>query len=223
MLLKPSRWRHAFVLCSLAFVILTALAVAPEARSQQQPNNEFGIWGAYSFSSPNIIGNPAHMQFGQLAFRYARLLHSSPVLGIEYTIDMEPVEITQPEIFPSCEITSGGIVIVTDCPAHEYVYAGGLSPIGWKFNFLRRHQWQPLVATTGGFVASLKPIPREVPMGAQFNFTFDFQAGIQHFNSSRTRAWTFAYKFQHISDANRTSVNPGVNFNMFSVGYSFFK
>ena len=185
---RPSPRRHALYPRFFAFLILLALAGAPSARSQQQPNNEFGVWGAYSFSSPNIIGNPAHMQFGQLAFRYARLLHSSPVLGIEYTIDVETVEITQPEIFPSCEIMSGGILIVTDCPTHEYVYAGGLSPIGWKFNF-----------------------------------TFDFQAGIQHFNASRTRAWTFAYKFQHISDANRTNVNPGVNFNMFSVGYSFFR
>jgi hypothetical protein len=220
---KPSRRSHRLKLCSLSLLALVALAAAPAARSQQQPNNEFGLWGAYSFSSPDVIGNPAHMQFGELAFRYARLLHSSRALGIEYTIDVEPVEVAQPEKFVTCQIGSTGIIIITDCPTHEYVYAGGLSPIGWKFNFLPTHQWQPLLATTGGFVASLKPIPREVPGAAQFNFTFDFQAGIQHFNSSRTRAWTFAYKFQHISDANRTNVNPGVNFNMFSVGYSFFK
>ena len=61
------------------------------------------------------------------------------------------------------------------------------------------------------------------PMATQFNFTFDFQAGVEHFNSSGTRAWSFVAKVQHISNASRSSVNPGANIAMFSVGYSFFK
>jgi len=60
-------------------------------------------------------------------------------------------------------------------------------------------------------------------MATQFNFTFDFQAGVERFNSSGTRAWSFVAKVQHISNASRSSVNPGANIVMFSVGYSFFK
>ena len=103
------------------------------------------------------------------------------------------------------------------------VYGGGINPIGFKVNFLRRHSFQPFVASTVGFVASLRPIPVDIHGEEQFNFTFDFQAGFQRYNSSRTRAWMFGYKYQHISNAYRGEINPGVDLNTIFVGYSFYK
>ena len=48
-------------------------------------------------------------------------------------------------------------------------------------------------------------------------------AGFQRYNSSRTRAWMFGYKYQHISNAYRGEINPGVDLNTIFVGYSFYK
>ena len=157
--------------------------------------NEFGVWGAYSASAQNIQGSVSNLQFGVAAFRYARILHSSPGYAIEYTVDIDPVEVMRQNTWMSCIVSSGGIPIGTYCPAgRETVYGGGISPIGWKFNFMRSRRWQPLLASTGGLIASERPIPKDIPMATQFNFTFDFQAGVEYFNSSRTRAWCFVAK-----------------------------
>jgi hypothetical protein len=103
------------------------------------------------------------------------------------------------------------------------VYGGGVNPLGLKLNFLRAHRFEPYIASTAGFVASVRPVPVDVPGGTQFNFTFDFQTGVDWFNSSRNRAWRFGYKYQHISNAYRHTFNPGVDFHFLFVSYSFFK
>ncbi len=209
-----------------AFVLfLATFAAAPPAHGQGGVlRNEFGVWGSYSASAQNIQGSVSNLQFGVVAFRYARILHSSPGYAIEYTVDIDPVEVSRQNTWMSCIVESGGVPVGTYCPAgRETVYGGGISPIGWKFNFMRSRRWQPLLASTGGLIASERPIPKDIPMATQFNFTFDFQAGVEYFNSSHTRSWSFASKIQHISNASRSSVNPGANIIMFSVGYSFFK
>lgn len=210
---------------SLALVILLTLAAAPLAHSQDQVHrNEFGVWGAYSASAQDIQGSVTNFQLGVASFRYGRILHSSPGYTVEYTVDIEPVEVSRQNTWVGCTITSGGIEFSGYCPSgRETVYGGGISPIGWKFNFMRSRSWQPLLASTGGLIASERPIPKDILMATQFNFTFDFQAGVEHFNSSGTRAWSFVAKIQHISNANRSSVNPGANIIMLSAGYSFLK
>jgi hypothetical protein len=224
--MKSSRRPRTLSSCPVAFVIfLAAFFGAPSAHSQeQQAENEFGAWGAYSLNSPDVYGSRGHQQFGVLAFRYGRTLVSSRSFAIEYTFDVAPVEIAHQYKYVSCVIESGGMASLSYCPnGHETVYGGGVSPFGWKLNLFPRRQWQLIGALSGGFIASLRPIPMDIPKATAFNFTFDFQVGVERFNSARTRAWTFAYKLQHISNASRSVVNPGVDLNMFSVGYSFFK
>jgi hypothetical protein len=222
---QRSHLRHTLNPRPLAFLILLALAAAPLAHGQDGVlRNEFGVWGAYSASAQNIQGSVTNFQFGVAAFRYGRILHSSPGYTVEYTVDIDPVEVSRQNTWVSCIVESGGVPVGSNCPSgRETVYGGGISPIGWKFNFMRSRRWQPLLASTGGLIASERPIPKDIPMATQFNFTFDFQAGVEYFNSSRTRAWTFVAKVQHISNASRSSVNPGANIVMLSAGYSFFK
>jgi hypothetical protein len=106
---------------------------------------------------------------------------------------------------------------------HETVYGGGINPLGLKLNFRRQHRFELFGASTAGFLASVQPVPVDIPHGTQFNFTFDFQAGFQLFNESRSRAWVLGYKYQHISNGYRHSFNPGVDVNSIFVGYSFFR
>jgi hypothetical protein len=209
----------------IIFALLGVASVAPLTRCQAQaPKNEFGVWGAYSFNSPDVYGSRGHQEFGVAAFRYGRALISTRSFAVEYTLDVEPVEIMRQSKYVSCQIQSQGISHLTYCPqGHETVYGGGVSPFGWKFNFLRSRRWQPIGAFSGGFISSVRPIPLDVPRATAFNFTFDFQVGVERFNSARTGAWTFAYKLQHISNAGLSAVNPGVDLNVLSVGYSFFK
>jgi hypothetical protein len=208
-------------------ILIGFLAAAPAASCQiaesYEPKNEFGVWAGYSFDSPHLIGVTSERQLGLLAVHYGRTLWENHSVSLQYTIDILPLELVlQPKITQ---------VIFSTPPPHttfveghrEYVYSGGINPIGLKMNFLRRHRFQPFVASTAGFIASMKRVPIDVPGGTQFNFQFDFQAGFQRYNSSRTRAWTLGYKLLHISNANRASLNPGMDGNVFFLGYSFFR
>jgi hypothetical protein len=208
------------------FAALIAATVFPSSASAQKysPSNEFGAWAAYSANSPDVYTSQGHIQFGVAAFRYGRLLVKARSYSVEYTVDVEPVEVARANIYEPCTILYQGVVQPGSCPiGKQWIYGGGLSPFGWKFNFRPTRQWQPFAACSGGFVMSRKAIPEDIPQATRFNFTGAIQLGMEHFNRRRTRAWIFSYKLQHISNGFRSSVNPGVDLNMLSVGYSFFK
>lgn len=186
--------------------------------------NEFGAWGSYAVNSPDLYGSRAHGDFGALGFRYGRVLSASRHRVIEYTFDLLPAEVIHEYTYAPCRLQSGGQTISTHCiTGYQTVYAGGIAPFGWKFNFLPEHRIQPFAALVGGMIGSVARIPTDVPGGALFNFTAEWQLGFERFNASRDRAWVVGYKMEHISDAFRTSVNPGIDLNVIFVGYSFFK
>jgi hypothetical protein len=208
-----------------AIASLSAAMLTTSTRAQQfPPNNEFGVWGAFSANSPDVYTSQGHIQFDVAAFRYGRLLHKAHSSTIEYTVDVEPVEVSRANVYQSCQILFHGKVQPGYCAiGKQWIYGGGLSPFGFKFNFRPSRQWQPFAAFSGGFVMSQQAIPDDIPKATRFNFTGEIQLGMEHFNRKRTRAWIFSYKLQHISNGFRSSVNPGVDLNMLSVGYSFFR
>jgi Lipid A 3-O-deacylase (PagL) len=214
-----------FVLGIWIISVFNAAIFATAAHAQQfHPNNEFGVWAAYSTNSPDVYTSQGHIQFGVAAFRYGRLLHKSHSYTLEYTVDVEPVEVSRANVYESCQILLHGKVQPGFCATgKQWIYAGGLSPFGFKFNFRPTRQWQPFAAFSGGFVMSQDPVPDDIPKATRFNFTGEIQVGIEHFDRKRTRAWIFSYKLQHISNGFRSSVNPGVDLDMLAVGYSFFK
>ncbi len=223
--MRSNRPEYATAICALLISLFAATLSAPPARAQRHmPRNEFGFWGAYSANSPDVFTSQGHIQFGVAAFRYGRLLARSRSYSIEYTVDIEPVEVARAYVYEPCQLFLQGKLQPGFCAiGHQWIYGGGLSPLGWKFNFRTAHRWQPFAAFGGGFVMSQRAIPQDIPKATRFNFTGEIQLGIERFNRKRTRAWTFSYKLQHISNGFRSSVNPGVDLNMLSVGYSFFK
>jgi hypothetical protein len=225
--IQISKAQLSRIITSTALLFAGFLAVAPAARCQIgetfEPKNEFGVWAGYSPDSPHLIGTTSERQLGLLAIRYARTLWENHSVSLQYTVDILPLELVlQPKITK---------VIFTTPPPHttfveghrEYVYGGGINPLGLKMNFRRSHRLQPFVASTAGFIASVHRVPIDVRGGTLFNFQFDFQAGFQRYNSSRTRAWMLGYKLLHISNANRADLNPGMDAHVIFLGYSFIR
>lgn len=107
--------------------------------------------------------------------------------------------------------------IVTTCGRR---WSGGeaISPIGFQWNFLPRHKLQPFFIAHGGYMYSTKPIP--TPDAGSFNFTFDFGTGVELYRSA-TKSIRAEYRFHHISDANTTNPNPGIDNGLFQLTYSF--
>lgn len=99
----------------------------------------------------------------------------------------------------------------------RWTYAGGISPLGQRFNFATRHRVQPVVLVNPGFVVSPRDIP--LPRTSSMNFTFDVGAGLEWFRDAH-HAWTVDYRFHHLSNA-YLGVDPGVDNQVVHVTYSF--
>ena len=213
---------------ALLFLLGIALSTVPVACCQdslpQGGQNEFGAWGGYSLGSPHLYGTIGHGQLGVLGLRYGRTVFVSPKVRIEYTIDVLPAEIVRQAGYVSCVVRSRAGYVPSYCKqGQETVYGGGLSPFGWKFDLRRPRRFPVFGALSSGFVLSTRPVPIDVPGDEQFNFTFDFEVGFEHFNAARNRAWILGYKVQHISNGYRGNINPGLDLNVLFLGYSFFK
>jgi len=210
---------------SLLFVLLL---LVPESAAQQRNvpagqqtsgasenrRNEFGIWGGISFDAPTWIGKTPDARFGNIGLRYGRVLAANDHLAFSWTIDAVPVAVLSVNRFTIVPTGSGSFTVQR---RREHTYGAGLSPIGLKLNFIRTQTLQPFASGTAGFLYFSKNVP--VPGAKRFNFTFDFGGGIDIVSDSR-RAITVGYKYQHISNGDRSPINPGVDVQVIYVGYS---
>ena len=178
----------------------------------QKGTSEFGLWAGGSFNSPTLIGTAEDRKYFTIGLRYGRVFATSKIVAYEYTIDFVPVAVVfQPDF---ARAFSG--------PSASAVYGVGLSPVGFKVNFNRSGRFKPFLSTSGGFLYFKDPVPNDVPGATKFNWTFDFGGGV-HISSGARRAVILGYKFQHISNGDRSQVNPGFDANVIYVGYSFFR
>ena len=104
----------------------------------------------------------------------------------------------------------------TTTPAHS-VYGFGITPLGFTFDFERAHKVYPFAQIDGGIIASTESIPDNIANTSALNFLFDFGGGVKWRPNDRY-AFTFGYKFLHISNAGTTSVNPGLDNNLVYAG-----
>jgi hypothetical protein len=182
--------------------------------------NEFCMWGGggpfnsptpvNNLDSPFLTGNTGGVRYGAIGLCYGRILSANDKVAFKYTFNATPVGvISYPDVDPNNFVNT-----------RRNVFGAGLSPIGFQLYFRPQSRVKPFVNTSGGFIFFKHPVPRL--NGAQFNFTFDFGGGVQVFRDSR-RAFTFGYKYQHVSNGGRALNNPGFDGHVFYFGYSIFQ
>jgi hypothetical protein len=103
----------------------------------------------------------------------------------------------------------------------HWVYGFAVAPLGFTFDISQR-RLHPFIETLGGVIASAEPVPEDQTDASGLNFLFDFGGGVRYRIRPR-QSLTFGYRFLHISNAGTTSFNPGVDNNVFYVGYSFLR
>ena len=94
-----------------------------------------------------------------------------------------------------------------------------VAPVGFTFALARKRRVHPFVETAGGIVASTEPIPENQPDASGLNFFFDLGGGVR-WRVGERGAVSLGYRFLHVSNAGTTSFDPGVDNNVFYVGYS---
>ena len=179
--------------------------------------NEFGLWGGGSWDSPTAIGSAREARLGLLGLRYARVLARGDSLALKYTVDAVPYAALSYEAEVLEPLPQVGSRVRR---VRRTITGAGLAPVGFQLNFRRRERLQPFAQASGGFLYFGERVPLEG--GAQFNFTADFGGGLQWRTGAR-RAWTFGYRYHHVSNAYRAPSNPGFDANLFYVGYSIFR
>jgi hypothetical protein len=209
--------------------------------------NEYEIWAGYSGSSLQWIGKTEGRRLFMAGFGWRRVILASNSMAWKFTVDTVPIAlVSQPTIVESSPNFTGAPpnLVFSGCTGPQQTFevvnnlAGqdlgpcahasrritrgiGLEPVGFDFNFRRRHRIQPVAGINGGFLK----FPRDVPISNSnsFNFTFSLRGALQIF-TSESRSITIGYRFHHISNANTGNpFNPGIDSNFVYAGYSFHK
>lgn len=180
------------------------------AQTTVSGKNEFTVWGGYSHDSSTEIralGRTPDVRFGIISFRYSRRFNNNDVVNLKYTADITPAAFAN---YPD--------TLLLD-PERRSAHGFGVSPLGLQANFRPRKTIQPFVGTSGGMMYFDKRMPNG--LGTRFTFTADIGGGIE-IRLKEKRSVSVGYKYFHISNAGRGELNPGIDNNLFYVGYTFF-
>lgn len=199
----------------LTGILACSIVQAEELRRGAQ---EIGLWGGYSPGSPGFIGTARDRRLALVGIRYGFVFANSRSVAFSYVADLLPLAaVFQPDRYTvrvspavSREIHDGAVIGI------------GFAPIGFQFTFRRAMRWQPYAETTGGMLRTRVPVPVNVEEATRWNFIFDFGGGVRRISESG-RAIRFGYKYHHLSNAGRSSVNPGLDSHIFYGGFSLFR
>lgn len=100
----------------------------------------------------------------------------------------------------------------------QWTFGQAFSPLGFKYSMRTRHQVQPFIVGTLGYMYSSRPIP--VSNAEAFNFIFNFGAGVEVFRSKK-RSVSLECRYNHFSNRDTAQVNPGADNVLFKASYSF--
>ncbi len=119
----------------------------------------------------------------------------------------------------------GSVCVATCVPLYpvygnkETTYAGDFQPFGVRIVVFPQKYIQPTVATHLGIVFSSRDIP--IDASSSVNYEFSFGPGFQ-FMASKTNSIRFEYIYRHISNANSSQNNPGIDQGVLSIAFNHY-
>jgi hypothetical protein len=169
--------------------------------------HDFQFLAGYSPQSATLIGTATDRRFVLAGFAYGYRCWAWKSTSISYTGTILPVAVLlQPSEF---------------VPSHA-VYGFGVTPLGLSVEFARTHRFHPFLLGDAGIIASTEPIPENVTNATGLNFLIDFGGGLR-WKLDAGHAVSLGYRFLHISNAGTTIANPGLDNNVFYLGFSFLR
>jgi len=224
-LMNSVPWKQLFVFLCILFFNHVSLAqdavdfgtqstVVPgnPGRSLDRGTNQLGVWAGYSPNNPTLLGRKTNRPVSMFNLQYAGALITGDNWAMKYIADFVTVAIIKqphqvygkngkPKDLPNSEQTIPGV---------------GISPIGLQLNLRRGCVLQPYINGTAGILYFTHDVP--VSDSSNFNFTFAFGAGVEIWHREN-QSFTLGYKYQHISNGYTAHHNPGVDLNLFYLGY----
>ena len=100
-------------------------------------------------------------------------------------------------------------------PSH--LFGIGFAPVVWRWNFPPHPKWSAFAELSMGGLWTTDPIPEGTE---RVNFTAHWGGGVRLLTRAN-RSIVLGYRFQHISNGNQLTTNPGVNSHVLIAGISF--
>lgn len=97
------------------------------------------------------------------------------------------------------------------------IYGAGVAPLVWRWNFVPQARWSAFAELAMGGLWTTAAIPENT---SRANFTAHWGGGVR-VRPHGPHALLIAYRFQHFSNGNNQSSNPGVNSHVLLAGWSY--
>jgi hypothetical protein len=182
------------------------------------PRHQFELFAGYSPASSTLIGTESDRRFIAAGFSYQYRCWIWNSISVSYSATAMPAAI----LLQPAETLFNFVPPYQRLSPPHAVYGFAIAPLGFTFDFLRTRRVHPFFEIVEGLIASTEPIPENQPDASGLNFLFDLGGGLR-WNTSPRRVVTVGYRFLHISNGDTTSFNPGVDNNVFYLGYSFLR
>lgn len=219
-------WRRFIVLISA--VILFASRSNAQEGAPPPPKLELTSYAGVAVHSPagrylGIIPDRDHVFLGIHATRILARnqrwsIHWAPEVALLLVSDNPTYQRTaDPEAFAQYEVAGALYVAPGYIAVGQRAVSGfAMSPVGVEGQFRTSTRWRLFAAGAAGAVWFTRDVP--LPGTRAFNFTFEFGGGAIRQLTDRS-ALRIGYKFHHLSNAYTVPVNPGLDANVWVVGW----
>ncbi len=192
---------------------IPANAIGVSGRSADVGTNELGIWAGYSGYNSTLIGRTTNRSLFEFNIQYAHVFETSNTWALKYTAEIVPVAIVRQ---PHQGVINGNTV---DLPgSKQRIYGIGVAPVGLQMNFRRGQVLQPYINGSAGILYFEDKVP--VADSSRFNFALGVGAGVQIWYLEN-QSIRLGYKYYHISNGYTAPHNPGMDSNLFYIGYAW--
>jgi hypothetical protein len=135
---------------------------------------------------------------------------------VAYAAQLLPAVLVRGRTVPT--FYSGPVEPDGTIPGPNVTYAVGASPFGLEVAGPLGNAVQLYGAAAAGGLIFTRPFP--VPEAQRFNFTLEYGGGLL-LRAGHERWVQLGYKFHHLSNAYTALANPGLDANVFYVGYQW--
>lgn len=168
--------------------------------------NEFSIWTGFAFDSFSWWGKTPDTKIQTLGLRYNRKILQLRDVVFEYNF---LTNLHSSYSYPDFENVNRRLSLS----------GMGISPLGFQVNFLAQHKVQPFINASAGLMFLNKPFPDY--RGKKLNFTLGAGTGVEYM-LSRSVSLSVGMKYHHLSNGDRSYINPGIDSSIFYGAITFF-
>jgi opacity protein-like surface antigen len=204
-------------------LLLLATSFAQTTETYGTQRGEFSTWTSFSVGgNAHIFGFAQNRSLYLTGIRYGWTLAHWNKLGgmnLRYTPEIIPAAYLRDRVVKGQPVALDKFAFPA-VPSDQYVFGGGVNPVGLQMNFRRGKRIQPLWDFEGGFLYFTRHVL--TVDGSQFQFTVATGPGVQFYFTPQT-ALTVGYRYHHMSNANISGHNPGTDTNHLYFSFSLFR